>query len=82
MGLPFKRKNNEVNPEKSESKLDADQPTDSVDNAVVEEEFISEDAPEVEEAPVSEEAPDVEAAPAPKETDEEQKPNSKNNNKE
>ena len=63
LGLPFKRKNNEVNPEKSESKLDADQPTDSVDNAVVEEKFISEDAPEVEDAPVSEHAPEVEDAP-------------------
>ena len=75
LGLPFKRKSNEVNSEKSKSKSVADQLTDSVDNSeveevpvseeasVVEEALVSEEAPVVEEALVSEEAPVVEEAP-------------------
>ena len=63
LGLPFKRKSNEVNSEKSKSKSVADQLTDSVDNSEVEEAPVSEEAPVVEEAPVSEEASVVEEAP-------------------
>ena len=62
LGLPFKRKSNEVNSEKSKSKSVADQLTDSVDNSEVEEVPVSEEASVVEEAPVSEEAPVVEEA--------------------
>ena len=62
LGLPFKRKSNEVNSEKSKSKSVADQLTDSVDNSEVEEVPVSEEASVAEEAPVSEEAPVVEEA--------------------
>ena len=94
LGLPFKRKSNEVNSEKSKSKSVADQLTDSVDNSeveeapvseevpVVEEAPVSEEVPVVEEGPVSEEAPVVEEVPVSKETDEKEKPESENNNKE
>ena len=63
LGLPFKRKNNEVKSEKSESKFVADQPTNSVDTAVAEEASVSEEPSAVEEASVSEEAPEVGEAP-------------------
>ena len=74
LGLPFKRKSNKVNTEKTESKLVADQPIGSVDTPAVEQADVSEDTPAVEqadvedtavveEAPVSEEAPVAEEAP-------------------
>ena len=63
LGLPFKRKSNKVNTEKTESKLVADQPIGSVDTSAVEQADVSEDTAVVEEAPVSDEAPVVEEAP-------------------
>ena len=52
LGLPFKRKSNEVNIEKTKSKLVDDKPTDSVHIPVAEE------APESKEASLAEEAPE------------------------
>ena len=74
LGLPFKRKSNKVNTEKTESKLVADQPIGSVDTPAVEQADVSEDTPAVEqadvedtavveEAPVSDEATVAEEAP-------------------
>ena len=79
LGLPFKRKSNKVNTEKTESKLVADQPIGSVDTPAVEQADVSEDTPAVEqadvedtavveEAPVSDEATVAEEAPVSEET--------------
>ena len=80
LGLPFKRKSNEVNIEKTKSKLVDDEPTDSVHTTVVEEATDSKDARLAEEAPESEEAPVFEEAPNSEETEEEGKTDSENNN--
>ena len=63
LGLPFKRKSNEVIREKTLSKVVSKNPDVSENTAAVEEAPVSEDAPVVEEAPVSEDAPVVEEAP-------------------
>ena len=93
LGLPFKRKSNEVNNEKTKSKL-VEQAPDFEEAPEVEEASDSEEAPEIEEAPDSEEASEFEDAPdseeaseikdAPdsEETEEEEKTDSENNNKE
>ena len=63
LGLPFKRKSNEVNIEKTKSKSVDDQPTDSVHIPVAEEAPESEEASLAEEAPESEEASLAEESP-------------------
>ena len=63
LGLPFKRKSNEVIREKTLSKVVSKNPDVSEDTAAVEEAPVSQEAPVVEEAPVSEEAAVVEEAP-------------------
>ena len=69
LGLPFKRRSNEVIIEKTESKVVSNKPTSS------------EEAPADEEAPVSEEAPAVEQAPVPEEAKQEEESESENDNK-
>jgi large subunit ribosomal protein L5 len=63
LGLPFKRKSNEVIREKTLSKVVSKNPDVSEDTAAVEEAPVSQEAPVVEEAPVSQEVPVVEEAP-------------------
>ena len=63
LGLPFKRKSNEVIREKTLGKVVSKNSDVSEDTAEVEEAPVSEEAPLAEEAPVSEEAPVVEEAP-------------------
>ena len=70
LGLPFKRKSNQVFRKKTESKLVLNEPSVSNEVVVVEEESVTENVSVVEEAPVSEE------------NEEEKKPDSENNNKE
>ena len=76
LGLPFKRKSNEVNIEKTKSKLVDDQPTDSVHIPVAEEApeskevSLAEEALESEEVSLAEEAPESEEASIVKETPE------------
>ena len=84
LGLPFKRKSNEVIREKTLSKVVSKNPDVSEDTAAVEEAPVSQEAPVVEEAPVSEEAPVVEEGPPDsEETKEEEESESENkNNKE
>ena len=76
LGLPFKRKSNEVNIEKTKSKFVDDQPTDSVHIPVAEEApeskevSLAEEALESEEVSLAEEAPESEEASIVKETPE------------
>ena len=93
LGLPFKRKSNQVFRKKTESKLALNEPSVSNEAVVVEEESVTENISVVEEAPVSEENEEkkkpgsedvsvVEEAPVSEENEEEKKPDSENNNKE
>ncbi len=82
LGLPFKRKSNEVDIEKTKIKLVDDQPTNSVHTPVIEEAPESEEAPVAKEALDFEEAPLVKEAPNSEEPEEEGKTDSENNNKE
>ena len=93
LGLPFKRRSNEVIIEKTESKVVSNKPTSSEEapadeEAPVSEEAradeeapVSEEARADEEAPVSEEAPAVEQAPVPEEAKQEEESESENDNK-
>ena len=63
LGLPFKRKSNEVIREKTLGKVVSKNPDISEDTAAVEEAPVSQEAPAADEAPVSEEVPVAEEAP-------------------
>ena len=63
LGLPFKRKSNEVIREKTLGKVVSKNPDISEDTAAVEEAPVSQEAPAADEAPVSEEVPAADEAP-------------------
>ena len=63
LGLPFKRKSNEVIREKTLAKVVSKNPDISEDTAALEEAPVSEEVPAADEAPVSEEVPVADEAP-------------------
>ena len=63
LGLPFKRKSNEVIREKTLGKVVSKNPDISEDTAALEEAPVSQEAPAADEAPVSEEVPVADEAP-------------------
>ena len=63
LGLPFKRKSNEVIREKTLGKVVSKNPDISEDSAALEEAPVSQEAPAADEAPVSEEVPVADEAP-------------------
>ena len=63
LGLPFKRKSNEVIREKTLGKVVSKNPDISEDTAALEEAPVSQEAPAADEAPVSEEVPAADEAP-------------------
>ena len=63
LGLPFKRKSNEVIREKTLGKVVSKNPDISEDTAALEEAPVSEEVPVADEAPVSEEVPAADEAP-------------------